>query len=357
MTSPRNLLLEGDVLDRLRDLPEASVQCCVTSPPYWGLRDYGTRRWFDADPGCTHQDLIEHKPHHPGQVEQTKWKSAEAAGKGQTATTHSCRQCGGWYGQLGLEPTFQGYIQHLVAVFEEVRRVLRPDGTLWLNLGDSYAGPHTEGLKPKDLIGIPWRVAFALQDAGWWLRSDVVWDKPNAMPESVRDRPTKSHEYVFLCTKSEHYYYDPDAIKEPKRVRYESSEDEARRNKRTVWPINYKPFKGAHFAVFPPGLPETCIKAGTSEKGACSECGAPWSRDGVEWKRPCSCEGELVPCLVLDPFAGSGTTLMIAKGLRRDFLGIELSEYYINLANERIGPSLELEHSKQLFDLAMDLSC
>jgi DNA modification methylase len=304
LDSWRNTILVGDVREQLRTLPDESVHCVVTSPPYWGLRDYGTE------------------------------------------------------GQLGLEATPEEYVCNMVDVFREVRRVLRRDGTLWLNLGDCYAHPTsggggavdertdgrkttpgdqvrgrlggantmTTGLKPKDLVGQPWRVAFALQADGWWLRSDIIWSKPNPMPESVTDRPTKSHEYLFLLTKSERYFYDADAIKEkassdthartrklratgdemsaptaerngirppgvgPKGaaansgIRYNESFSAAvtdvldSRNRRTVWEIPTEPFPEAHFATYPQALVLPCIQAGTSEHGCCAECGAPWRR-------------------------------------------------------------------------------
>jgi DNA modification methylase len=259
----------GDCREVLASLPSDSVDCVVTSPPYWGLRDYGND------------------------------------------------------GQLGLERTPEEYVANMVAVFREVRRVLKPSGTCWLNLGDSYAANWSSrrdeggggfktngrertkyppaGLKSKDLVGIPWRVAFALQADGWYLRSDVIWSKPNPMPESVTDRPTKSHEYLFLLTKGARYYFDADAVREAHtwvddrpRMAYNGkgnpegrrlSGDAARlgnspagRNIRSVWTIATRPYPGAHFAVFPPELPERCIKAGSSERGVCPECGAPWER-------------------------------------------------------------------------------
>jgi len=420
-------VLIGDALDALRGLPDASVQCVVTSPPYWGLRDYGTRRWFGGDPVCTHMDTQETKPHHPGQIEQSKWKDAEAAGKGQTATTVFCKACGAWYGQLGLEVTPQGYVAHLVEVFREVRRVLRIDGTFWLNLGDSYYA--------KDLVGIPWRVAFALQDDGWWLRSDIIWAKPNVMPESVMDRPTRAHEYIFLLTKAERYFYDHMAVSEPLALTnaqrttstYNTAErygagnggnegldglaarmrtgEHTTRNRRSVWTINPRSYFGAHFATFPPKLPEICIKAGTSEKGCCPKCGAPWERiledrptlpemdyegklletdphsaqrrliahvraareegglhnnpfpirETVGWKPSCSCgEVETVPCVVLDPFSGSGTTLMVAADLRRRYVGIELNPDYLSLIQGRLSKAEDQAHGRDAYDFMLE---
>ena len=282
----------GDCLEVLRTLPEASVQCCVTSPPYYGLRDYG------------HAD------------------------------------------QIGLEQSPEEYVAKLVAVFREVQRVLKDDGTLWLNLGDSYANGGRQsrdtddklsqrgmnvrpddGAKPKDLLGIPWRVAFALQADGWYLRQDIIWAKPNPMPESVRDRCTKAHEYLFLLSKADRYYFDADAIAEPSikgsaGSRFDagktalhglgrSSEKDRierdSRNRRSVWTIATRPYKGAHFATFTPALVEPCVLAGCPVGGT-----------------------------VLDPFSGSGTTAAVATSLGRRAIGIELNAEYLPLAHERI---------------------
>lgn len=280
MTRPK--LINGDVRQVLSELEPESVQCVVTSPPYWDLRDYGSD------------------------------------------------------GQLGLEATPEGYIDNLVDVFREVKRVLSNDGTLWLNLGDGYL--------QKKLVGMPWRVALALQADGWWLRNDIIWSKPNPMPEPVKDRLTKSHEYIFLLTKSKTYYYDHESIKEPysessiQRINQVSfdkqtggSKDYGKvsvhgsntnsirstlekfkenlgsgRNRRTVWEITTKSYPGAHFATFPEEIPELCIKAGTKT-------------------------GDLV----LDPFVGSGTTCAVASRLGRESIGIDLSEEYLKLARKR----------------------
>lgn len=276
-------ILEGDALESLRTLEAESVQICVTSPPYWGLRDYGNES------------------------------------------------------QIGLEPDHREYVARLVAVFAEVRRILRDDGTLWLNLGDSYAIPRNANtLKPKDLAGIPWRVALALQDDGWYLRQDIIWHKPNPMPESIRDRCTKAHEYLFLLAKSERYRFDADSIAEPAkyagRVVKASNPETAKngqkgefgatsagftqhdtivgdtRNRRSVWTVAAKPYRGAHFAVMPEQLVEPCILAGSSA-------------------------GDLV----LDPFTGSGTVGAVALRHGRRFVGCELNPEYIALAEERIG--------------------
>jgi DNA modification methylase len=312
-------ILTGDCREVLRTLPDESVHCVVTSPPYFGLRDYGMA------------------------------------------------------GQLGQEPTPAEFVAVMVEVFHEVRRVLRSDGTLWLNFGDSYAGHSVggfragneaknggvsnkngvgivNGLKPKDLIGIPWRVAFALQAAGWWLRQDIIWSKPNPMPESVTDRCTKAHEYIFMLTKSERYHYDAEAIAEPaiyvgvtgqdangfknpkrfdgkiaastkqdghgkRHAGFNNRWDEAEargeckttRNKRSVWEVATRPFSEAHFATFPPDLIEPCIKAGCPKGGT-----------------------------VLDPFGGAGTTGLVSDRLQRSAILIELNPEYAAMARARI---------------------
>ena len=319
-------IIEGDCLEVMRQMPDRCINCCVTSPPYWGLRDYGVS------------------------------------------------------GQLGLEKTPEEFVEKMVGVFSEVRRVLRDDGTLWLNLGDSYARTGgwasndgldgkkrgesgraksncqngngqkcPEGLKQKDLVGIPWRVAFALQADGWYLRSDIIWHKPNPMPESVCDRPTKSHEYIFLMAKAEKYYYDHEAIKEnsqptnpsrngfsdlqefkrsgnkkrkPARARGVPVDDRGKtagnvagsvpwagtnRNKRTVWTVGTRPFKEAHFATFPEDLIKPCILAGCPDGG-----------------------------IVLDPFMGAGTTALVAAKYGRKFAGCELNPEYAAMARKRV---------------------
>jgi len=358
-------VIQGDVREVLKTLDEESVQCVVTSPPYWGLRDYGTATWEGGDEDCEHRT--------GDQVVQSLHGGSDTVGSGVRPGSDNshCSKCGAKRidAQLGLEPTPEEYVANMVSVFQEVKRVLRKDGTVWLNLGDSYASgksryssnPQTiakgkshdepmEGKKPdlyyhpvlkdKDLIGIPWRVALALQADGWYIRSDIIWNKPNPMPESVTDRPTKSHEYIFLLTKSAKYYYDHEAIKEKGVMDSSSSagsiqqdtrithgtgggnsginkaKDKLRveliergfttRNKRSVWKITTKPYKEAHFATFPEELPETCIKAGT-KKGD----------------------------VVLDIFAGSGTTLRVASKLGRKGIGIELNPEYIKILKKR----------------------
>lgn len=441
------LFYGASCLETLRGLPTGSIHCAVTSPPYWGLRDYdGEPQVWGGDPNCDHEWGEVGRAHHPNQVEQTKWKDAEAAGKGQTAGSGQfCGRCDAWLGQFGLEPTPQMFVQHLVEIFRELRRVLRDDGTFWLNLGDSYAGSGPSGasyqsettkrregqtregnfsiskrlgerglsykdkkpvpppgLKSKDLVGVPWRAAFALQEDGWYLRSDIIWAKGNPMPESVRDRPTRAHEYMFLFAKKARYFYDHEAIKERDSGRASMNKerqtnhqpdgqgafgthvpwesDGSGRNKRTVWNVNPRPYKGAHFAVFPTELIEPCILAGTSEKGCCPMCGTPWERHverhavepdavvsdgrkdlhgptysrhkqrvpggqslvstkkvGESWHPGCGCpDHEPIPCTVLDPFSGSGTTGVVALDNGRAYVGLDINESYADLAVARL---------------------
>lgn len=465
-------LYVGDVRAVLAELPDESVQCVVTSPPYWGLRDYGTGSWEGGDPDC------DHEAH--GRTRNDR--GSTGLGGGPTAGSRdpislACK-CGAHRidQQLGLEPTPSSYVENMVAVFREVRRVLRKDGTLWLNIGDSYAGSGPSGasyqsettkrraaqkqdgnfrlsktlgergltyaekkpvpppgLKPKDLCGIPWRLAFALQADGWYLRAEIIWAKPNPMPESVTDRPTKSHEQVFLFTRSPRYFYDADAVREPAEwarwgdqtnAKHEGSEsaagwigsrtkaeltpreprgkaltsprndgntwneangrgfipNQAGRNLRSVWSIATQPYAEAHFATYPEELVRRCILAGTSEKGCCPECGAPWERETKEatggsigqswhdhsaderrgnakvltskgyqrgattgWRTTCDhykvgtvVPTPIAPCVVLDPFLGSGTTALVARKHGRHCIGIELNEKYAEMAARRL---------------------
>ena len=465
----RAWIINGNAL-RL-PLADCSVQCVVTSPPYWGLRDYGVKpSVWGGDAGCAHEWGAHNRTAHANAVHgpNSKGKNGNRYSCETKTTGPFCTKCGAWFGCHGLEPTPDLYVQHEVMIFREVRRVLRDDGIAWINLGDSYnaynenAGPgsfkagsacdterphlpsghglRTKSLKPKDLVGIPWRVAFALQDDGWYLRQDIIWHKPSPMPESVTDRCTKAHEYIFLVAKSERYYYDAEAIMEacsenthprlPGNVRppkgeapYNAGDGHhrtkagllayaqrkraeagngiknnrdfdaamavmpARRNKRSVWTVTSQSYKGAHFATFPEKLVEPCILAGTSAKGCCPKCGSGWvrviekervaTRPGndskvtdyrssphedspyndhggmicgnrdpkrhctatktVSWKPGCKCDaGEPVPCVVLDPFAGTCTTGRVAIDHGRRFVGIELKPDYIALANERV---------------------
>ena len=351
-----NETLHGDVIEKLKELETGMVQCVVTSPPYWGLRDYGTATWEGGDADCDHIETLNLKRDVSGGVSWGRDKGSRGEQPHTSASKKTykdiCKKCGSKRidSQIGLEKTPEEYVENMVKVFREVKRVLKKDGTCFLNLGDSYNGsggaggdynkgglkdgqPKYKGrnissLKPKDLVGIPWRVAFALQSDGWWLRQDIIWHKPNPMPESVTDRCTKSHEYIFLLTKSAKYYYDNDAIREdsvyPDDDRKSRTKDHQKyagnghntvafgsatypkRNKRSVWTINTQPYKEAHFAVFPPKIPELCIKAGSKEGDT-----------------------------VLDPFFGSGTTGWVAQRLGRQWIGIELNEEYIKIANKR----------------------
>ena len=352
---PAARILVGDVRNRLADIPDNSIQACITSPPYWGLRDYGTATWEGGDSSCDHL----------GKPMATKANINRNCGTGNDVKNAEarefykdiCGKCGARRidSQIGLEQTPDEYVAEMVAVFREVRRVLKDDGVLWLNLGDSYSGSgkvpagnlganHNErhlehrhsaivpdGLKPKDLVGIPWRVAFALQADGWWLRQDIIWHKPNPMPESVTDRCTKSHEYLFLLTKSAKYYFDNEAIKEDakwssdnragegrltydgKRQGQDGTGQEAfvsivdKRNRRSVWTIPTKPFRGAHFAVMPEALVEPCILATSRQDDT-----------------------------ILDPFTGSGTVAVVSLRHGRNYIGTELKPEYVDIAKQRI---------------------
>lgn len=327
----------GHVLDVLRSLPDESVHCIVTSPPYWGLRDYGVKPqvWGGAE-SCAHQWIDESVEREMRRGVNLAQSAASTRGGGkkiaevgwQRFTHGSCSSCGAWRGAFGLEPTPEMFIDHAVEIFREARRVLRNDGTLWLNIGDSYAndtkwggstgGKHVKalhaspigrmkkytGFKPKDLMMIPARLAIALCDDGWTLRAEIVWHKPSVMPESVTDRVTRAHEMVYMLAKSSRYFYDAEAIREPKA---ESTSEDGRsnlnglrrdraypgapsnggtnlgganggRNKRSVWTVASEPYPESHFAVFPTALVEPMILAGTSAHGCCSACGAPYER-------------------------------------------------------------------------------
>ena len=352
-------ILQGNCLHTLSQLPEKSINTVVTSPPYWGLRDYGTGEWEGGDPNCPHMRTTkiskDTSTGHKGMSEQGNVV-------GDAIYKSECPQCGAVRKdeQLGLEETPDKFVENLVNVFREVRKVLRDDGTVWLNLGDSYCGTghkgdtkdmyfsqgkarngqsfalnnKIEGLKSKDLVGIPWRVAFALQSDGWYLRQDIIWHKPNPMPESVQDRCTKAHEYIFLLSKSPKYYYDNEAIKEdvksePK-VRdkmgegYQADYSKGKRfsegervwgtetkNKKSVWSIPVASYSEAHFATYPPELIKPCILAGCPEGGT-----------------------------VLDPFGGSGTTAQVATQLNRNAVLCELNPEYVEIAKKRLQESL-----------------
>ena len=443
----RNTVLFGDALASLQQMAAAGVkvQTCVTSPPYYGLRDYGTAAWVGGDPACDHR---------PAKLKAGRNEARPAFG--DSFATHgsqllafgkrtTCDKCGAVKTdqQIGLEESTEAYIARLVAVFRAVREVLSDDGTLWVNIGDSYStkgGPQPpQGgaaqrgraraadsvcqsarlpageVKHKDLLGIPWMLAFALRADGWYLRSDIIWQKPNPMPESVTDRPTKAHEYVFLLSKSPRYFYDVVAAKEPavgapsgNKVRKQRPGADvlsvgaqagsvpwaggATRNRRSVWTITTRPYKGAHFATFPPDLVRPCIVAATSERGHCPACLARWSRvltkvtsfesgsgragtsadaanasgkhrggiqganknlklgpvvsaSTVAWVPGCKCGLDAVPDVVLDPFFGSGTTGAVALEHGRDFLGCELNPDYKPLQDARLAAAVPAQSS------------
>jgi DNA modification methylase len=480
-------LITGDCREVLPTLPDASVQCVVTSPPYYGLRDYQTATWEGGVGDCDHLGA----PQRTRATLNANWGDGFADVKNAEARypmRDTCGKCGARRvdAQLGLEPTPDAYIAAMVGVFREVKRVLRDDGTAWVNLGSSYASggkrPNqspvlarvpacdSDGIEPedspapdfacsvaidgssavrtlgkdagllscdcgscgicfarltmsclrfkaKDLMEMPHLLALALQADGWYLRSSIIWAKPNPMPESVTDRCVSAHEHIFMLTKKPRYYFDGDAIREPFRdvnvvdgvytkkalsaEGYEARKwtdrsdgvarppmtmrdrnyNPAGRSCRNVWTIATAPYAAAHFATFPPELAERCIRAGTSERGACSKCLAPWvrvteetdeyaavkaalkatkvwNRAGLEavkgpgtgtnpatlppkstttgWLPSCTCHAETRPCVVLDPFSGAGTTALVADRLGRDAVGIDLSHQYVEMTRERL---------------------
>jgi len=433
-------ILTGDALDQLQQLPDNSVHCVITSPPYWNLRDYQTGRWVGGDAGCDHSKAkIKGRAEYGGVIKMFE-RVVKTAG-------FSCYQkecpCGAVRvdQQIGLETSISEYVDKLVTVFREVKRVLRPDGTAWINIGDSYGGsskgpsklgskqrtnagsieaPTTPnlrhvGIKPKDMCLVPFELAKALRDDGWYVRDTIIWSKRNPMPISVADRCTPSYEFIFMLSTKPRYYYDQDAIREDGTIPegtcaakggaersttpgVNSKPPEYKiytgtRNKRSVWETTIQPFPGAHFATFPEDAITPCILAGTSEKGCCPKCGAPWKRitkpvdkvshDGdtksafptelnanrlaklrqaareqgadyhpgritTGWKPTCSCpHHEPIPCIVLDPFFGSGTTAVVANRLKRNAIGIELSPKYVELARRRIRCSAPLYVDKK----------
>ena len=290
----------GNCRKLLKEIPRKSIQSTITSPPYYGLRDYGTASWVGGDPNCPHKRL-------------NKQTDANITGHGDMNDVGSvvgdaiyksvCPLCGAVREdeQIGLEETPEEYVANLVEGFREVRETLADDGTLWLNLGDTYCGASAiPGIKEKDLIGIPWMVAFALRNDGWYLRQDIIWHKPNPMPEPVKDRCTKSHEYIFLLSKSRNYYFDYRAIEEL------TSEKEKRR-KRSVWKVNPANLKDAHFATFPQKLILPMVLASTKPNDT-----------------------------ILDPFAGSGTTGLVAGKHNRDAILIELNPDYKKIIDKRL---------------------
>lgn len=372
-----NRVYFGDCIKWLDAMPAGIVNTCITSPPYYGLRDYGSGRWEGGDASHDHAKEVGTRTFGRNDIERYGVSETFTGGLLKHIRTERPKavmcSCGAVYvdEQIGQEETPEHYVSRLVDVFRAVRRVLRDDGTVWLNLGDSYSSQprgnkpgdiessnlsggggwqdevprggidksRLPGIKPKDLIGIPWMVAFALRADGWYLRSDVIWNKPNPMPESITDRPTKAHEYIFLLAKSQRYFYDADAIKESAILAghvhklYSKTKSAARalafgkknpvgnehpdappytnkemRNKRSVWTVNARPYSGAHFATYPEELIEPCVLAGSPVRG-----------------------------VVLDPFIGSGTTAAVAARLERYWIGCELNASNAWLQAERLG--------------------
>ena len=474
-----NWIFKGDCRS-MYELPNECIQMVCTSPPFWGLRKYSGEQEliWGGDENCEHRwGAYVTDPVHPqsrrcstcgrfGLTVRTEGENVvtvckNCGGKvtesmsdtfglksqqGKKRWQHGefiiedvkqgnfCSLCGAWKGAYGLEPDPESYVAHTIQILREIRRVLRKDGVVFWDIGDSYASSRpmgtsdnfdyeggfgysatqaskgkgqnkiVSGMKPKDLCLIPFRVAIAAQEDGWWVRSVIIWSKPNPMPESVTDRPTESHEYILMLTKSSKYYWDADAVREEHATgwRHDKWEDRtyngkkakagikdaaiyqmnpAGRNIRTVWEFPTQPYPEAHFAVFPEKLPEICIKAATPEVGCCSKCGAPWERllsrgftshdaesktaytneaghnahqlaklrqaarakggeyrntkESLGWQPTCKCNADKVPSLCLDPFAGAGTTLWVAKRLGRRGVGYELSEEYCALSVER----------------------
>ena len=440
-----NKIYNEGCIQTMRRMPDKFVDSVITSPPYWGLRDYNTEPIIiGGDLNCEHEWGGEICQKDNRGTQGSTLAGGEHHFRLDSLRGSFCKKCGAWRGQLGLEPTPELYVQHLVEIFRGIRRVLKDDGTVWLNIGDSYAGSwgnygarngnqrsriaerwhrpayedshygwnglpptvNVPGLKPKNLIGIPWRVAFALQAEGWYLRSDIIWAKPNALPESVKDRPTKSHEYIFLLTKSAKYYYDAEAIAEPIECgsrAFSRNNSQARkrddgkvwkgltsgrqddyyekvragevtkRNKRDVWIVATKSFRGAHFAVFPEDLIEPCMLAGVPQF-VCKKCGK--GREKIFEKKEyekhntenrdlalygenahrskhsppvhsmiigftdCGCNVGFEPGIVYDPFMGSGTVAKVALRAGRRFIGSELNPEYCDIANKRIAEYL-----------------
>jgi DNA modification methylase len=425
-------IIIGDCRTALIGLADESVHCCVCSPPYYGLRDYGIEPqvWGGDDPErCATSHWVDDIRVGYGH----DWADETQKRELKLVTRGFCRHCNAWRGSLGLEPSPALYVEHMVAVFREVRRVLRKDGTLWLNIGDSYSTTQSSqlagktgvrgndnrtfraipmntvgfpGIKPKDLLGIPWMLAFALRDDGWFLRSEITWAKRAPMPESVTDRPTSATEKVFLLTKSARYFYDAEAVKEDaeyggeqlgivrgqKRRAYAMGQEPSgnerpgadatipsQRNIRNFWLLGPEPFPEAHFATFPTEIPRRAISAGTSARGVCPKCGAPWIRmvdkkfhptqdpqfpkggnkglgqsngwgetprgindtETIGWHPGCVCVGDdpnlpPVPATVLDPFFGAGTTGLVADQLQRHCIGIDLNPDYAAMAERRV---------------------
>jgi len=413
-------IIQGNVFDKLKEISVESVHCVVTSPPYWGLRDYQIPSTiWGGNLQCEHEWDIEQ---FPGNYKIVAIGNLDREHQKKVASSQWCKKCGAWLGCLGLEPTPELYVAHLAEIFHKVQQVLRNDGICFINIGDSYSNGgkrqsfrnttnqnwsgasddkkwhgnivREDNLKPKNLVLIPERLAIALQEDGWCVRSRIAWIKGNAMPESVTDRPTCAWEHIWMITKNKKYFCDMEAVRQkwadnrhgnPGHYKSTYAKDvtglgghgglghwDANHligaNLRNWWKINSEPFSEAHFAVMPSEIPRRCILMSTSARGCCPQCGKPWVRvmertsmevrsgpkgratrtmcSGIVTKPPTSvttgwCSGcnhglEPVPCTVLDPFLGSGTTCLVAEQLGRNSIGIELNPEYIKIAEKRL---------------------
>jgi DNA modification methylase len=438
-------VLHGNCLELLRDMPPNIVQTVITSPPYFGLRNYGTNpQIWGGKPDCDHKWVTTLPRRLRSEKDVKNPDTIQNANKGANCalpTTRACETCGAWEGELGLEPTPELFIEHLCEILDEVKRVLREDGTVWLNIADTYwagkgqsgqqsadeqearakngetlnrghhniAGKHAtrpqDGrhptIKPKDLCLVPQRLAIALQERGWYLRMEVIWSKKNCMPESMEDRCTRSHEQIWVLSKNRDYYYDKYGFTTPPKeeiLQQILADAEFGANLRTVWIMNasggYRDDEGQHHATFPPELPERCIKLGTSVKGACKDCGAPYERDVEKtyplvtteppqttlnldtpewygsggssfqghsgyvkadgtsmvpvvvtkgWSKSCKCEtNEIRPCIVMDIFNGTGTTGLVAMQNGRAYIGLELLERFVRMTEKRFTGGMPL---------------
>jgi DNA modification methylase len=455
-TSSNAEIHEGDAAEVLRAMPENSVDCIVTSPPYWALRDYGTATWHGGDPECDHRRGWRPRAARTRATETSRMAQGGATSEAQDAAVatyrETCARCGARRvdAQLGLEATPEEYIDRLVAIFAECRRVLKPSGTAWINIGDTWANSNKQtgrsedaadlerqrrqypgagsslkrtlalnertaiaatyggGVKEKDAVGVPWMLAFAMRADGWWWRQPIIWSKPNAMPESAKDRCTNSFEVVHLMTKSAVYFFDWWAVAEPltdssverlaQDVAAQVGSDRVPgktngnmkavggyggvRRRRDVWSIPTEGSEWDHYATFPERLVEPCVMAGSSSRGVCPECGAPhrrvveasggaigmswttddmrergirrstnathdgsYQREDMGWLPGCAHGHEPVQAMVLDPFAGTGTTLAVAVKLGRRAVGVELSRDHCATIERRVAAA-EMERSR-----------
>lgn len=374
---PETTILVGDVRERIKTIPDGSIHCVVTSPPYWQMRDYAVVPWEGGDPTCTHGRW--RRSNVPQTMNgRTAWEAAQAEAAERALTMpalhnryptggralgnghYRCDLCGAmkFDPQVGLEPSPEAYVQTITEISRQIWRVLRPDGLFWLVLGDTYGtigGPWGK-IKQKDLIGLPWMVAFALRDDGWYLRSEVIWNKVLPMPESAPDRPTVAHEHVFMLSKIHRdYTFDgysaqqmvdqnmTDFTTHPDKLSgggtWNNTNKNGMRNIRSVWTLGPEKAPEFHYAVFVSELARRCIVSTLGLKGVCQNCGAPWQRNRKlgEWEAVCSCGSAYTTSgTVLDPFLGSGTTAMVANQLGHNAIGIELNPDHAADARRRI---------------------